>query len=220
MAEEPQRINEILDEKLETLKNPQEVIQEVVEAEMKELSPKSHGGARQGSGMPKGYVTKKKRTALEAKNRFIERVHQHVDDLFEAQLDLAKGEKVLMVKVKDRDNDGKVKKIYHEVVTDRDTIRQYLDNEEGTSDMYEELNDEDHYYYMTIKPANNQAIEGMLNRAYGKAPEKIEIEGGFFKVNELNINIVDPKKIENGTEDTNIIDVEPEQETESSSTAS
>jgi len=204
MNDQPTRINDILDEKSEKLKKPEEVITEVV-TEIVGEAPKKNGGARPGAGMPKGYVTKKKRTALEAKNRFIERVHQHVDELFDAQLELAKGEKVVMVKIKERDDEGKVKKIYHEIVTDPETIKQVIDNEYGSSDMWESVDDQDRYHYVVTKPANNQAIEGMLNRAYGKAPEKVEIEGGFFKAETLNIQIINPPAIEEPKE---VIDVD------------
>lgn len=199
MAEKPQHIGRIVDEKLETLKKNDEMITKVI-TDTVSLEKKPHGGARKGAGMPKGYVTLKKRTALEAKNYFISRVHEHVHELFEAQLDLAKGEKYAMVQIKERDEKGSVKKIRHEIVTDPDTIVQMMDNEEGTSDVYEDINDQDHYYYFTTKPANNQAIEGMLNRAYGKAPEKVEIDGGFFKVDNLTINVVSPPNYEDQAE--------------------
>ena len=210
---DPESIKEILDEKSEKLKKNDQVITSII-TDTIGVEKKKNGGARPGAGMPKGYVTLKKRTALEAKNRFIERVHGHVDELFDAQLQLAKGETVVMVKIKERDEKGAVKKIYHEIVTDPETIKQVIDNEYGTQDVYDDdLNDQDHYHYVVTKPANNQAIEGMLNRAYGKAPEKVEIEGGFFKVDNLNIVIKAPEKLSGESEDE-VIDIDTESKDE------
>ena len=151
------------------------------------------GGAREGAGRPKGALNKRTKGALQAKQRFIERVHKNIDKIFNAQLDLALGEKILMVKVTERDSDGRVKRSYHEAVTDPEIIAQYLDNEYGAvNSNYEQMGD-DEFYYMTTRPANNQALQSLLDRAYGKAPEKIDIGGSFFKVNDLNIQIIDPK---------------------------
>lgn len=219
--EETEKIGDILDEKFENLKNgekrtkieqfnekdvvisPEDIVNKTVEAI--EGPAKKWGGSRAGAGMPKGTVTKRKKTANEARAHFINRVHEHVDELFNAQLQLAKGETVVMVKVKERDGKGSVKKIYHDMVTDPETIKQVIDNEYGTPDAYDgTINDEDHYYYVVTKPANNQAIEGMLNRAYGKAPEKLEIEGGFFKADNLNINIIKPQESLDEPQEENI----------------
>lgn len=151
------------------------------------------GGAREGAGRPKGALNKRTKGALQAKQRFVERVHKNIDKIFNAQLDLALGEKILMVKVTEKDSDGKVKRSYHEAVTDPELIAQYLDNEYGDSTSeYTEMGD-DEFYYMTTRPANNQALQSLLDRAYGKAPEKIDIGGSFFKVNDLNIQIIDPQ---------------------------
>ena len=46
----------------------------------------------------------------------------------------------------------------------------------------------------------------MLNRAFGKAPEKIEIEGSFFKANKLEINVV--QKRDDDLDEDDIIDAE------------
>ncbi len=157
---------------------------------------KKHGGLRPGGGRPKGALNKKTLDQRASMERWKERVRKHTDELFDAQLDLAKGEKVLMVKITERDDKGKAIRVYHEVVTDRETMENYMNYEDGLDNDFEVPHDDEHYYYLTVKPANNQALEGMMNRTYGKAPEKIEIEGGFFKVDNLTINIVEPPKYE------------------------
>lgn len=126
--------------------------------------------------------------AREVKMRFVERVNKNANRLFNAQLDLAIGEKYLMVRIPL--DEGK-KKYKTEVVTDPEIIAEYLDDNGQTLN-----NSGDDYYFMTTRPANNQAIESLLNRAFGKAPEKIEVEGSFFKAEKLEINIVDSTKQE------------------------
>ena len=162
------------------------------------------GGKQPGAGRPKGPVSLVKRTKAEAKDRFIFRVQQNVDTLFNAQLSLAKGEQHLFVKY--HTGEGKDRRAFVDIVTDPETISQYL------TDNGEALNraTDDEYYYIATRPANNQAIDSLLNRAFGKAPEKIEIDGGFFKANSLKIEIVKPNIIEAvDIEEAEIVENEP-----------
>lgn len=189
--DEPEKIKDIIERKNDSM-----ILESPDTFEVEQTRKKSNvGGRREGAGRPKGSLGKRTLGALEAKQRYIERVNKYVDKLFDAQLDLAIGEKVLMVKRTDRNKDGKIIRTYHEAVTDPELISQYLDNEVGDEHSeFHEINDDETFYYMTTRPANNQAITAMLDRAYGKAPEKIEVTSGFFKANELNIQIVDPKE--------------------------
>jgi hypothetical protein len=126
---------------------------------------KSRGGKREGSGRPLGSIEAKKASQIAAKERFLSRVHVNADKLFNAQLDKAVGEKYLMVKK--TSGTGKDRKSWTEIVTDPELIKQFLD---------EELDDTDQeFYYMTTKPADNQAIQGLLDRGFGKAQEKVDI---------------------------------------------
>lgn len=151
------------------------------------------GGPRPNSGRPKGKLNRATLDAIKVNKEFNQRIMKHADDLFNAQFDLAVGEKVLMVKVKERDSKGKVIRVYHEIVTDKETIKQYLDNEEGLGD-YEDINDDEHYYYITTKPANNQALDSLVNRALGKVADKLEVDGtGLFDNPQLTIKVVGSK---------------------------
>lgn len=156
-------INELLDNKLDSLKNESK-----------------HGGKRKGAGRQKGSMNKATMDTKITKRRFQQRVNQNADKLFNAQLDLAIGEKHLMV-VR-TEGTGKNRKRWTEIVENPDMIRQYLDDEL--------MDDDEHYYYMTTKPANNQAIDSLLNRSFGKATEKVEFEGGLFKASQLTIKVV------------------------------
>lgn len=172
--------------------------------------PKNKGGR------PPGSMNKATKDAKIAKRRFIERVNIHTDELFNSQLALAKGMNVLMV-VRTTGSGAKRKR-WTERVTDPYLIQQYLDNELANEDGedFDSLDDENHYYYMTTLPPDNKAIDSLLNRSFGKAPEKIEIEGGFFIAQRMQIEVVEGHKVEelDGTAaPDNIIEVEPETET-------
>lgn len=176
---EPTKIDEIIDDKLDTLKNESS----------DDTSQPKHGGARENAGRPKGSKNKATLEQQKVKEAFNQRVMLHADRLFNAQMNLAVGEQVLMVKVTERNSKGNVIRTYHEQVTDVELIKQYLDYEEGINDT-ESPDDENNFYYLTTKSANNQAIDSLLNRALGKAPDKIEVEGGFFNQPELTIKVV------------------------------
>lgn len=133
------------------------------------------GGARPGAGRPKGSKDLQTIEREEAARQFRERVAKNTHKLFNAQLDLAVGEKYLMV----IHTNGKGSRAKREtsIVTDLELIKKYLD---------EELEDtDDDYYFMTTKPANNQALEGMLNRTFGKAPETIDVTSNGETISNL-----------------------------------
>lgn len=128
--------------------------------------PKTHGGKREGAGRREGSMNKATAETKAAKKAFISRVNANVDKLFNAQLDLAIGEKYLMV-VRTIGKGAKARR-ETSVVESPDLIKQYLDDETS-------LDKEDEYYFMTTKPANNQALDSLLNRSFGKPTEKIDL---------------------------------------------
>ncbi|MBI5117580.1 hypothetical protein HZA56_13975 [Candidatus Poribacteria bacterium] len=121
------------------------------------------------AGRPKGAASKRTIERMTAKRRLVERVVANTDRLFNAQLDKAIGEKYLMVKITERGARGAIKREYHEIVTDPEDIIRFLDGEMENTDT--------EYYYMTTKPADNMAISNLLDRAYGKPTEKVELGG-------------------------------------------
>ena len=127
------------------------------------------GGARPGAGRPPGSMNSDKIERMKIKEAFIERINRHADHLFNAQYDLAIGEKYLMVKK--TTGHGKNRKTWIEVVEDIETIKEYLDDDG------ESLNSDtdSEYYYMTTKPANGMALDSLLNRSFGKAEEKLDV---------------------------------------------
>ena len=127
------------------------------------------GGKRAGAGRPRGgknRATLEKAAILEA---FNQRVMTKANELFDAQLSLAVGS-AKVFRIDEEETEGGKKKRVHVLVTDADEIKELLDEHEGLNG---EVNGA-FYYFTTVSP-DNKAIEAMLNRALGKAPEKLII---------------------------------------------
>ena len=127
------------------------------------------GGKQPGGGRPKGSLNKstlEQRKVLEA---FNQRVMAKADALFNAQLTLAVGS-MKVFRIDETEGDNGKKKREHVQVTDSDEIKQLLDEHDGVPGVVDGV----YYYFQEVAP-DNKAIEAMLNRALGKAPEKIEI---------------------------------------------
>jgi hypothetical protein len=96
--------------------------------------------------------------------------------LLNAALNKALGETYLMKKVTEKDSKGKVLRVYHEVVTDQQTIIDYLDGElEGNTPLNEEYDDT--WFYMSTKPVDMVAVKELYDRAFGKPLQKNELSG-------------------------------------------
>lgn len=106
------------------------------------------------------------------KQAMIDRIHGNVDILLNAQFNKALGETYLMVKRTERDSKGKVLRIYHEVVEDKQTIIDYLDGQEMGG---EDISDDENYYYMTTKAPDNMALKDLLDRGFGKPDAKLDV---------------------------------------------
>lgn len=135
--------------------------------EIEKLNSKStRGGRRPNAGRKKGQLSPATIERAAALSAFRDRVVKSVDKLFNAQLDLAVGEKYLMVKI--TEGTGKSRKTWTEIVTDPEDIKMFLDGELD--------NTETEFYYMTTKPANNIAIDSLLDRTFGKAQQNMKLE--------------------------------------------
>lgn len=113
---------------------------------------------------------------MAAKIEFQRRVAKHADELFHSQFDLAKGEKYLMV-VRTLGEGNRTRR-ETEIVTNPELIKQYLDEQLENTD--------EEFYYMTTKPANNMALDSLLNRAFGKAEESLDITSGGEQINSVS----------------------------------
>lgn len=151
MAEE---IKEILDDKLETLKDKS-----------------SWGGKRAKAGRGKGSQNKATIERKTAETALKQRILKSVDRLFNAQLALAEGQTYVM-RI-DETGEGKNKRREHNVVTSPEEIKAFLDEHEGGSGIVD-----DTYYYITTKAPDNRAIDSMMDRVFGKARQTIGLDGG------------------------------------------
>jgi hypothetical protein len=120
---------------------------------------------RANNGRKAGSVNKATAEMRKTKEAFISRVNKNAHKLFNSQLDLAIGEKYLMV-VR---TIGKGSKQRREtsIVTDPELIMQYLDETLENTD--------EEYYFMTTKAADNKALDSLLNRSFGKPTESIDL---------------------------------------------
>lgn len=122
-----------------------------------------------GAGRPKGSLNKTTLERSAIKQRIIDRIHHKADTLLNAQLSKALGETYLMRQV--TKNVGRAnERRTTEIVTDPEIIRQFIDEEL-------DIDQDTEYYYMTTKPADNQALQGLMDRAFGKADAKVENTG-------------------------------------------
>lgn len=149
------------------------------------------GGPRPGGGRPPGRMNRASLDNMKVKEALNQRILGAVDKLYNAQMNLAIGEQVLMRKVTERGPKGGIVKVYHEQVTDIETIIDYLDENEGMPGTINGENDE--WYYLSTRPANNMALDSLMNRALGKVPDKVEHSGGLFHVNKLIIEVIGSK---------------------------
>lgn len=139
------------------------------------------GGKRPGAGRKKGKKTAKTLEREAILKAFRERAMKHADILFDAQLTLARGQTFLFKIEKELQIGPKGGKRYvssrPKLVTTQSEIEDYLAGtiESGNED--DENDPQATYYYITGKEPNNQAIDALLDRTFGKAVNRTELTG-------------------------------------------
>lgn len=134
----------------------------------------TRGGARKGAGRPVGSRSESTILRDQALNDFKDRVAKLSQSILDSQLSLARGLQFLYKVAKDEEGQ-KSKPV---LVTSEDEIHDYLDG------VYDDQPDV--YYYLTVKEPNNQAIDSMFNRTFGKAAETVNANvTGTFSLAEL-----------------------------------
>lgn len=128
------------------------------------------GGRQPGAGRPVGSKNKSTLEKQAAEKELHNRILGSVDRLFNAQLSLAQG--VSHVYRIDEVGEGKQKKREHNLVTDPDEIKSFLDECDGGNGTVDGA-----YYYITTKEPDNKAIDSMLDRVFGRATNKTEVTG-------------------------------------------
>ena len=128
----------------------------------------SWGGKRENSGRPEGSLNKTTIEDKAAMDYIRDRVERNLESLIGKQLSLANGIQMLFKIEKWRDADGNEKKSKPVLVTSQSEIEQYLDGEfEGDPDA--------DYYFMTTERPDNRALDSLLDRAYGKPKQSLDL---------------------------------------------
>ena len=149
--------------------------------ELEKLEKKTkngHGGKREGAGQKQGTIQEKTKKKLEALKQFKIRGRKNIDKLFNAQLSLALGNTFMYKVNKTESKYGKTTKRKHTIVTNQNEIKKVLDETDGKAGLV----DED-YYYLATKAPDNKAIDSLLDRILGKAPQGIDLTTKGEKVN-------------------------------------
>lgn len=129
-----------------------------------------HGGKRYGAGRKPGQLEQKTVEKIHIKKALDERIMRHTDELFTAQFSLAVGLTYVYRVEETLLNNGKVKR-EHILVTDPEEIKRVLDGEDGGSAQI----GKDFFIVATNAP-DNRAIDSLLDRTFGKAPQSVEIK--------------------------------------------
>jgi hypothetical protein len=158
-------------------------------------------------GRPKGTKSKKTLEKEAVLAAFRERAMRASGVLFDSQLTLARGQTFLykiekewvsLGETKGGKEKGYWKKLKPVLVESQTEIESYLEGmiEEGDPD-----DDQDRgatYYYLTTKEPNNNAIDSLLDRTFGKAAQSVAITGS------LNISkVLDDIENEDGNTNSN-----------------
>lgn len=131
------------------------------------------GGARPGSGRKPGPMTVQKITKELALRHFNDRVAKSTNALFNAAKSLAVGQ-TFIYRLDEEEKIGAKGTKYTVktpvLVTDPGEISDAIDFLEGNGST-------DNYYYITTKEPDVRAIDSLMNRAYGRAKESVELSG-------------------------------------------
>lgn len=116
---------------------------------------------------------------------FRQRVSNHADKLWEYQHSLARGAQYLFRIDKEFvktgvDKGGQPKGYYRNKkpvrVEDPEEMRQYLEDEIVNGDVASEYDEAASYYFLVARDPNNQAIDSMLDRTFGRAKTELEVK--------------------------------------------
>lgn len=145
------------------------------------------GGKREGSGRPAG--TKNPETLLreEVLKEYRQRVLKASDVLFNSQMSLARGNTYLYKIEKYYEGTGKkriLKRKKPKLVETQWEIEDYLT---GITEDHELEEKGDTYYFLTTKTPSVKAQDSMLDRAFGKAMQAIDLtsKGESIKTNTI-----------------------------------
>ena len=124
---------------------------------------KKNGGARPGAGRPAGSQNKETKEKRKAEQEMIQRIINNLEGILNSQFSLARG--ISYLYRIDEGSDGKKRE--HVLVTDPNEIKDYLDSQLDDGEQ------PDNFYYITTKDPDGKAIDSLIDRAFGKATQKV-----------------------------------------------
>jgi len=130
----------------------------------------NRGGARPGCGRPRGKPSELTLLRKRTEDALHERILHRADEIISNQLQLSKGHSYLYKIVTTKGIKGKP-----QLVKDQNEIIRYLAREEDCEG--QENIPANIYYYITTEKPDNQAINSMLDRVFGKAVSRVEMTG-------------------------------------------
>jgi hypothetical protein len=156
-------------EKLEKNTNTALIVYKSVEPVDKSVTKKggTWGGRRPGSGQRKGKKQKRTIEKLAVKREFEDRVAQQAHRLLSAQLSVALGTQYLFMRFKVKTAKG-WRWSKFERVEDPGVMLRYLEGELKSSD--------EEYYMLTAEKPDVGTIDSLLDRAFGRAPQNLNIK--------------------------------------------
>lgn len=128
-----------------------------------------NGGARPGAGRKKGKPNAKTLERMAVAEAYNQRIMQTADKLFVAQAQLALGSMKVVRIDEEKDEKGKIKRVYVPVI-DTQEIIDLLNEHDGLPG---EVNGS--YYFFQDVPPDNKSLDSMLNRGLGKPKETVEV---------------------------------------------
>ncbi len=130
----------------------------------------TNGGKRENAGRKRGGKNKKTLEKAAIQELFNQRVMKVTDSLFHAQYTLAVGSVNVFRVDEEEAADGKKKRV-HTLVTDTDKIAEVLNETDGEGSAAVG----DDFYFVSVIPPDNKAIDSLLNRALGKPKDSLDV---------------------------------------------
>lgn len=156
----------------------------------------ARSGNNHKGGRPKGKKSTKTLEKEQVLGALRQRIMKKADRILDSQLMLANGQQFLYKIEKEEVVGPKGGKSYHakrpELVTSESEIRDYIENLAENEGVYTLEDPEDRsatYYFITTKEPNNFAIDSMLNRAFGKATDHLDVTSKGKKIGGVTITV-------------------------------
>jgi len=151
----------------------------------------SWGGKREGAGRPEGSKNQDTIEEREALRKFKARVRMRVGRLFNAQVSLAEGLQFMIRREPVRNKKGNIVKYEHTIVEDENEICMALD--EGV--VHGQGKDIDgNYYYISVKAPDLKAIDSMMDRTFGKAPQSLDLTSQGERIDGYVVEVIDKRE--------------------------